>query len=716
LDEATVLDFLVLGPERLLIFREKRYKICLEEWNENELIREWYSLPNDKVPLKAFGGSIQQDRQGIRLYMYGAEGLEYVLFNKKGGRSRRTIGLKGISAVLQVGGTSYFLQPGHVTSSIYKENWELTLDKKMDGYVDAMTHKGRDLYVLKQDFNGTSSLYALHSGDTLKSWNEPVKQVILRDSLLYYLSAANGVFNAKRYAFNTQEDVFLTDYRSDIIYHAFSGEYMIEYISKLQASALYMSEVGDELDMHYMDTVLPTYFRQLADTLRKETFVVSDEMDLDSLPDYKLQTPFPADKDFTSSNYDSLKAEADQRSNYIATQSDALNRFKRNTIFVQLYNELNMHDNLPFEESLSSYTPNRVQLRIGGTVLNQFGNQSIYATYNLFPRFRHEFDAAVRYDNWQGKRPFHVEVMQRHRIHIGSEDRVTRDQSSILRVGVQLKQDPEWNVQQQLTLRYDEKLFLGSTQELLNAASKEKAELSLPVTIRYQTSSSSFRQWGLRGMTQINPSLLMPQESLNLSLRFNLNTHFQMNSWFDIENSTQLGASWGQNPNFFVIGGTSTDVLSSMEERYFSSAFDAAYHTMVYGIRGFNVNYRNGTSFAVNSLQFGISPINLLVKRPIYSALLNQLKLVGFVDAAYSMYGKSYYDRSNALNVETFTTPGSSFTVEVRNVKNPLIGSMGFGLHSELYSYAVGVDWAYGIESSKVRDPMLHVSLSKYLW
>jgi hypothetical protein len=87
------------------------------------------------------------------------------------------------------------------------------------------------------------------------------------------------------------------------------------------------------------------------------------------------------------------------------------------------------------------------------------------------------------------------------------------------------------------------------------------------------------------------------------------------------------------------------------------------------------------------------------------------MRFVIFADWASSLYGASIYDPANALNSNSFDTPGSTLSIEVRNIKNPMIGSTGWGIHTKIYSYTLRAEIAYAFENTEYYGSMFHLSL-----
>ena len=51
--------------------------------------------------------------------------------------------------------------------------------------------------------------------------------------------------------------------------------------------------------------------------------------------------------------------------------------------------------------------------------------------------------------------------------------------------------------------------------------------------------------------------------------------------------------------------------------------------------------------------------------------------------------------------------------ISVENLREPIIGGMGFGFRSKIWGYFVRLDFAWGIEDLEIQKPMPYLSLTK---
>jgi hypothetical protein len=160
-----------------------------------------------------------------------------------------------------------------------------------------------------------------------------------------------------------------------------------------------------------------------------------------------------------------------------------------------------------------------------------------------------------------------------------------------------------------------------------------------------------------------------------------------------------------------MLGGAAGDVLIKDENRSFSEYKQAALYTNLYGIRGFNANYRNGNTFCSMQTQFESKVLEYVLKRPITAEVFANLKGHVFIDVATAFYGSGIYDEANVLSTSKVESSTKALLIEINAYKNPIIASTGVGASTFIYGYKVSFDYAFGLEERKFKTPVLHLSL-----
>lgn len=138
-----------------------------------------------------------------------------------------------------------------------------------------------------------------------------------------------------------------------------------------------------------------------------------------------------------------------------------------------------------------------------------------------------------------------------------------------------------------------------------------------------------------------------------------------------------------------------------------------AYKMLAANMRGFRTNIRNGSSYAMINTELRV-PIFKYFKKQIRSSFFRNFQAVGFFDAGTAWHGLTPYSKDNPLNTDRLSYSDDSGEIVVINVnyfKDPIIAGYGLGIRSMIFGYFVKLDYAWGIETREVQDPMFYFSL-----
>lgn len=167
--------------------------------------------------------------------------------------------------------------------------------------------------------------------------------------------------------------------------------------------------------------------------------------------------------------------------------------------------------------------------------------------------------------------------------------------------------------------------------------------------------------------------------------------------------------SFGQKPNLYYLGGVNNSLFNSFDQSTPIPDRDFAFKANANNLRGFNVNVRNGTSFALLNAELRIPIFKYLLGKDRGMAFFRNLQLVGFADAGLAWYGWNPVSTDNPINTERIVGP--QITLDVKYFRDPLVSSYGAGLRMMLLGYFVRVDYALGIESRVIQNRKLHLSV-----
>ncbi|MEN0003805.1 MAG: hypothetical protein AAF798_06665 [Bacteroidota bacterium] len=171
-------------------------------------------------------------------------------------------------------------------------------------------------------------------------------------------------------------------------------------------------------------------------------------------------------------------------------------------------------------------------------------------------------------------------------------------------------------------------------------------------------------------------------------------------------------ASFGSEQMLFFLGGVDNQVLPQPglnQDIPIPQNGSFAFQTIATNLRGFEQNIRNGSSYALINTELRM-PIFKYFSKNIKSNFLRNFQLVGFFDIGTAWEGFSPYDDDNPLNTSFFQN-GPNVEVKVNFFRDPLVAGYGAGVRSMLFGYFIRVDYAWGIETRQVQDPVWHLSI-----
>jgi hypothetical protein len=194
---------------------------------------------------------------------------------------------------------------------------------------------------------------------------------------------------------------------------------------------------------------------------------------------------------------------------------------------------------------------------------------------------------------------------------------------------------------------------------------------------------------------------------VGVDLRHSLRVHRDL-IWVNrLAGSSSLGA----RKVLFVLGGVDNWLFPKVDpttpvdqtQNYF-------YQALGVPMRGFFYNARNGSSFAVYNTELRVPIFKYLLNKPIRSDFFQNFQVAAFGDLGTAWTGSDPYSSENSFNTQVISRP--PITISIKNQREPIVGSYGFGLRSRLLGYFVRADWAWGVDDGVVLDHVFHFSLA----
>lgn len=171
-------------------------------------------------------------------------------------------------------------------------------------------------------------------------------------------------------------------------------------------------------------------------------------------------------------------------------------------------------------------------------------------------------------------------------------------------------------------------------------------------------------------------------------------------------------SSFGSEKILYFLGGVENWLIPRFNNQIpLPDTEGFAYQTVVNNMRGFRSNIRNGNSFALINSELRVPVVKYFASNNVRSNFLRNLQLVGFFDVGTAWQGLSPFNDDNPLNTIEIENPNSPVSVTVNYFRNPVVAGYGFGMRSVLFGYFIKLDYAWGIETGVVQDPMIYLSL-----
>ena len=170
--------------------------------------------------------------------------------------------------------------------------------------------------------------------------------------------------------------------------------------------------------------------------------------------------------------------------------------------------------------------------------------------------------------------------------------------------------------------------------------------------------------------------------------------------------------SFGQEKLMYYMGGVDNWIMASFD---MGTPVDLtqnyAYQTLATNMRGFQQNIRNGNNFFVINSELRFPVFSYFINHPINIRFIKDFQIIAFGDFGTAWTGWNPYSPSNSL-YNTHITDGN-LDITVTEMKNPLVGGVGFGLRTTVFGYFIRGDVAWGIEEGHLSNkPRFYLSFN----
>ncbi|TAK44553.1 MAG: hypothetical protein EPO28_04730 [Saprospiraceae bacterium] len=186
--------------------------------------------------------------------------------------------------------------------------------------------------------------------------------------------------------------------------------------------------------------------------------------------------------------------------------------------------------------------------------------------------------------------------------------------------------------------------------------------------------------------------------------------HYQRVLRYSVLAARLAGAtSFGQEKVLYMLGGTDNWLLPQFDMTIpLPSSDDFVYRAIATNVRGFQLNARNGNTYALFNAEFR-SPVFRYLFRHSQSNFARNFQVVAFFDAGTAWQGINPFNEDSPLN--TWTDSNNNVTITVNYFRDPIVYGYGAGIRTLLLGYFIRLDYARGVETRQVQDPKLYFSI-----
>lgn len=169
------------------------------------------------------------------------------------------------------------------------------------------------------------------------------------------------------------------------------------------------------------------------------------------------------------------------------------------------------------------------------------------------------------------------------------------------------------------------------------------------------------------------------------------------------------GLSDGSAKLLYYMGGVDNPIeLNSNRGLPPNNLSEYAFQTTATNLRGYPLQAFNGSSYAMINEEIRLPIYNTFFKRPLKSAFLRNLQLIGFIDIGAAWRGLLPLDE--VIN-PVYQTASSNVLANFENKQDVMGIGYGTGIRTKILGYFMRLDVAWNIEKDD-RKPMLHLSMA----
>ncbi|CAH1000825.1 hypothetical protein LEM8419_01903 [Neolewinella maritima] len=174
--------------------------------------------------------------------------------------------------------------------------------------------------------------------------------------------------------------------------------------------------------------------------------------------------------------------------------------------------------------------------------------------------------------------------------------------------------------------------------------------------------------------------------------------------------------NFGKQKILYYLGGADNSIDPNNFNRSIPTPTtgDFVFQDLANPLRGFDVNIRNGATYALANAELRVPVFTYLFKN-LRSAFLRDFQVVSFFDVGTAWTGSSPFDEDNPVNITEYPDQSadgySPVRVRVRRFREPIVYGYGAGVRTTLFGYFLRADYGWGVETGNRQKGKIHVSL-----
>ncbi len=204
------------------------------------------------------------------------------------------------------------------------------------------------------------------------------------------------------------------------------------------------------------------------------------------------------------------------------------------------------------------------------------------------------------------------------------------------------------------------------------------------------------------------------------NLRVDLRHYQKIHKEITLATRAFYGQYFGPNKQTYLLGGVPNwlfnqtnfapvgDPLAISNQSDNSNILFVEYVTKV---RGFDYNELFGSSTLVFNAELRIPVFDYFSRGPVNSTFLRNFQLVGFYDIGSAWSGSIPLTRENSATEVRYEVPGSPFSADISNFRNPWLAGLGGGVRMVLFGYYAKLDVARPIRDFEFGRTRFYVSV-----